>query len=113
MDKNKDIPQIGQMDWRISILTYAKSNDSKSNEETLSYSVDSTIWANVDFSGGDEKFIEGGEFSINPITVTVRYNATLLDKKNRVRIDSTDYDIESVQIIGRKEYLKLKCLNIE
>jgi len=107
---------IGDLNERVTIETYTITKHPDTNEEVTQWTQTATVWAKVEAANrlrDDEKAILTRESAIMAYIVTVRYNADLLDRKNRITIDGTAYDIEGTVKIGRKSYLKLYVTYIE
>lgn len=101
---------VGEMDNRVGILTKTTvTTDYGSESET--WSVNKTVWAKVTWMDASEKFTADQEQVFDRIVVMMRYRS-IDPEANRLRVESLDYDIESVVPIDRKMYLKITAKRI-
>lgn len=112
---NHDI-NIGQLSDRIDLLSYSVTRHPTTNEEIIAWSTAATVWAKVeqpDITNYSETAILTRETATIKQVVTIRYNPMMIDQKNRVSIDGMSYDVEGVNVVGRKEYMKLFCVDLK
>ncbi len=69
--------------------------------ETFPGSADSTIWADIDWGGGDEKQQAGRTDASRTCMLTTRYNSTL-DEKSRLKFGSRWFKITRLEIVGER-----------
>lgn len=102
-DKNE---RIGKLSEVITIQSATSEKDAAGGETTIWADL-KTIWANVDYSqtGSDEKEESKRLTAFTTVTFTIRYDAELLDKKNRINYQSNLYDITAITELGRNQYL--------
>lgn len=106
---------IGQMNRRVSVLSYSVTKHADTKEEILVYTTVANVWAKVeqpDRTNFSESTILTRETAEVRQVVTIRYMALLNDQKNRLGIDGVTYDIEGVNVIGNKQYMKLFCIDL-
>ena len=98
---------IGQLDRRIQIGSYTTAKN-LSGEDIQTWTYATAIWANVQPVGGGES-TEGDQNVGESVNIfTIRYR-TGVEQKNRIKYNSKDYDILSVDEIERKKYLQIKA----
>lgn len=102
---------IGQLNRKVAIQQYEVETDSTGEKiETL---VDyKNVWAELKDVSGSE-YEEGKIVALNVRKYTIRYNQTILQKGVEMFVYDKDevslYNINSVEVIGFKNYLTLKC----
>jgi len=101
--------RIGLLRRRITIKSYAPTQDVYGGE-VVTWSDLKTVWANVDYSNrtSDEKDESSRITAFTDIVFTIRYDATILDKKLRVSYRSKLYDIKSITEEGMEQFLILR-----
>jgi len=107
---NKDRIYIGQLDQRISITESVRTT-STTGEKTVVDTEVATAWAKIEDVSGTED-VEGKVLALNVRKYIIRYNPTVAAKQiNALTINDAGnlYNIYSTAIIGRKEFMVLKC----
>jgi SPP1 family predicted phage head-tail adaptor len=97
-------------DKRIIIQRPAVVVSPDSGDETIVYNDLITVWAaEEDLLQGSEKETEGQILATQKINFIIRWRLGM-DKTDRIFYDNDTYDIELIQKIGRRKYLKLGCV---
>lgn len=101
-------PFIGQLDRKISIIKLVKSQ-SDSGAATSTDEIVATPWSFMEEKGGDED-LDGKEMHRLERTYTIRYRSEIKNsgKDYQLDDDGTRYQINHIEEIGRKRFLKLK-----
>ena len=101
---------IGQLNHRITINQVKVNKSETTGEKTNVEELYKQVWSKIDdVSGGEE--IEGKVRSLNVRKYTVAYRKEILLNGETMLVVDVDgtYNVHSVQQIGFKEYLVLKC----
>ena len=98
---------IGEMDRRIQLGTYTTAKN-LSGEDVRTWSWSSAIWANVKTDGGQE-VTQAAQLVGESVAVFVIRYRTGYDQSKRLKYNSKEYDILSIDEIERKEYLSIKA----
>lgn len=101
---------IGQLDVRISIMENIRVTSS-TGEKTVTPQEVNKAWAKVEDVAGSEE-TDGKIIALNVRRYTIRYDPTVAAKKitDLYIVDgSNSFNIHSTSIIGRKDFLQLKC----
>lgn len=97
---------VGQLDRRIKLRTPLNTDTEYGHKKVTGFS-DIDVWAKVEYLSGKEKGFDGVMSENEGISFTVRYrNVTY---RMRIQYDGKDYDIERIEEIGRKRFLKIYC----
>jgi SPP1 family predicted phage head-tail adaptor len=97
-------------DKRIIIQRPAVVVSPDSGDETIVYNDLITVWAaEEDLLQGSEKETEGQILATQKINFIIRWRLGM-DKTDRIFYDNDTYDIELIQKLGRRKYLKLGCV---
>lgn len=97
-------------DKRIIIQRPAVVVSPDSGDETIVYNDLITVWAaEEDLLQGREKETEGQILATQKINFIIRWRLGM-EKTDRIFYDNDSYDIELIQKIGRRKYLKLGCV---
>jgi SPP1 family predicted phage head-tail adaptor len=97
-------------DKRIIIQRPAVVVSPDSGDETIVYNDLITVWAaEEDLLQGSEKETEGQILATQKINFIIRWRLGM-EKTDRIFYDNDTYDIELIQKIGRRKYLKLGCV---
>lgn len=98
--------RIGKLSEVITMQAATSEKDAAGGESIIWTDL-KTIWANVDYSqtGSDEKEESKRLTAFTMVTFTIRYDAELWDKKNRINYKSNLYDLKSITELGRQQYL--------
>lgn len=100
------MPRTGEMDERITLQTKTTIKDA-SGDRTHTWANTWTDWAKVVQKTGNEKFEATRLTDTADIEVWIRYRGTISKENNRFVYNSNQYDIFSVQEIGRKRWEKI------
>jgi len=110
---------VGEMDKRVKLLSQTSTKNTLTNEEILVFAEVGTVWAKVERAGrfstkvtDQEKFILSKEVAVIQYVVTIRYNEAMENFKNRIEYNGTQYDVEGVAEIGRKDQMQLLVVDI-
>lgn len=101
---------IGQLDVRISIIEEDHTT-SGTGEKTITESNLANAWAKVDDISGSEA-LDGKVIALNVRKYTIRYNPVIAAKQINTLLvdhDGEKYNIHSTALIGRKEFMVLRC----
>jgi SPP1 family predicted phage head-tail adaptor len=97
-------------DKRIIIQRPAVVVSPDSGDETIVYNDLITVWAaEEDLLQGSEKETEGQILATQKINFIIRWRLGM-EKTDRISYDNDTYDIELIQKLGRRKYLKLGCV---
>jgi SPP1 family predicted phage head-tail adaptor len=97
-------------DKRIIIQRPAVVVSPDSGDETIVYNDLITVWAaEEDLLQGSEKETEGQILATQKINFIIRWRLGM-EKTDRIFYDNDTYDIELIQKLGRRKYLKLGCV---
>lgn len=100
----------GQLDQRISIVERVRSTSTTGSKNFTTSEV-SAAWAKVEDVAGNEE-LDGKVIALNVRRYIIRYNPAVEEKQiNDLYIvhSGATYNIHSVDYVGRKEYVVLKC----
>jgi len=67
-----------------------------------------SVWADIFYKSGGEKFEAGKNTATNIVIFTIRYK-TWPNEITRVKYGSKTYDVTHINEYGRKHYLQLTC----
>ena len=100
--------QIGELDRRIKFENYTSAQNTY-GEEKETWSTYLTVWAKVDFNGGQAKDEFDRLTAISKVVFFVRnIGLSSLSEKTRILYDSKYYYIEAInEIEGRESFLEL------
>ncbi|MFD1292636.1 head-tail adaptor protein [Lutibacter holmesii] len=103
-------PQIGTLNQPVilnKITTVVSETGQKSKSEVQFIN---PLWAYLDDVSGNES-VDGKVIALNVRKYTVRYNEEILTEGDKMVIVDADgsYNIHSIEQLGRKTYLVLKC----
>lgn len=102
-------PYIGSLDRKIKILQVVKERDSTGGEKSVTKVFCEPWTAIVDDSGGEQ--IDMAVMETSSRTYVIRWRREI--EKNGFEMlledDGVQYKIVHVAIIGRKQYLQLRC----
>lgn len=101
-------PYIGQLDRVISIIKLVKSQ-SDSGSAISADEIVATPWAYMEEKNGDED-LEGKVMHRSERTYTIRYRSEIKAGAKDFELDDngTRYQINHIEEIGRKRFLRLK-----
>ena len=97
--------KIGNLDKRVSILTRSNSVDAW-NHSVVSFVNRATVWAEVQYKRGTEKNVGQQRVNVDQVHFVMRWHRDVTPL-NRLSYDGEQYDIHSVEILGRKEGLRV------
>jgi SPP1 family predicted phage head-tail adaptor len=101
---------IGRLDRRVSLYRPVVSIDDYGGE-ALTWEKVAEMWAGVSYTdtGSDERALAAQETAVQRLIFTVRYAATCgrVGEKMKIEYEGQDYDILTVQEIGRRQFLKI------
>lgn len=97
--------KIGNLDKRVSILVRANTVDAW-NHSVVTYTNRFTVWAEVQYKRGTEKNVGQQRVNVDQVHFVARYHRDFAPL-NRVLYDGDQYDIHSVEVIGRKEGVRV------
>jgi SPP1 family predicted phage head-tail adaptor len=99
----KDI-KIGDLDERIEIQTASLAANAQS-EQIPTWSTSATVWAKVEYpnASNDENYTEALLTAYRRVQFTVRDEVTVTET-NRIVYESENYDILTVQKMGRQGF---------
>lgn len=103
--------RAGQLDRRIRLLRPAGAANSF-GENIPSFVDDATVYARLVPipNSGNEKFVSADQHSaVQRVVFEIRYRPGV-GPKWRVVYDGSEYDVEDVSELGRREGLRLTCL---
>jgi SPP1 family predicted phage head-tail adaptor len=108
MSRINNIVDIGAMDERIELHDVSESVDSY-GAPLQTYSKDRDVWAQVLWTQRETEEEENAmrELPQNMVDFVIRY-ASDVDETWRIVYDGRNYDIESIEIMGRRQFLKLR-----
>jgi SPP1 family predicted phage head-tail adaptor len=86
--------RAGEMDKRINIQYPAKSKNSF-NEDIVTYTTLSTIWASVEPVTGNERFLQQEKISETTVRFRIRYRSDITTDK-QILYKNKKYDILSI-----------------
>lgn len=100
--------QIGELDRRVTIENYSASTNTY-GEQIESWSTYRTVWAKIDFNGGNVKDEFEKLTGIAKVVFFVRnLDIANLTTKSRINYDSKTYYVQAVnEIEGREKFLEL------
>ena len=101
--------KIGMLDERVTLRSYvATLNDY--GEQTLAWSDLATVWARVEYpaTGSNENVAAAQPTAFQTLFFTVRYRSDV-EAKMRLTYGSDELDIIAVEVIGRKQHLKIEA----
>ena len=101
----------GNLDRYITIESYTEAQSS-SGYPVRTYSTYSQVWAERLPSSGDESVIDNQITAKQGVDWMIRYDSGV-NEKMRISYGSEYYNIESVEEIGRRYYLKLKTYRVD
>lgn len=105
---------IGKLDRRITIIDYTTTTNAF-GEKVQSWTTTKTVWAQVKFTSGGERFEAKKVTEVNNLVFTIRYDAVITSKAH-VIYNGKVYGIESVfenQSAFRRTYTDLITRSIE
>lgn len=102
------MPQIGELDERITLQTKTEVTDA-SGDRTHTWADTWTDWAKVVDLLGTERFEAARLTEIADIEVWIRYRGNISVDNNRFVYLSNTYDIVSVQTVGRIRWERIKA----
>lgn len=96
---------VGKLDRKIAlkVITYTTGTAGHAVPSTTTIS---NVWANVEWSSGDEKERAGRQEMQTKVIFTIRHFPALTNKYFIV-YESDTYDIENIQEVGRRQYTKI------
>jgi len=97
---------IGELDKRIEIYSSSSTTDSW-NHVNLTRNLKGRYWAKVIYKSGAEKQSADQRVGVDKIEFIIRYQSDLSTKAASVKYGTDFHDIHSIEIIGRKEGLRL------
>lgn len=96
---------VGELDRRITIKVNTPGiDDTGGSKDSTS---DLTVWAKVEYKSGAERDTDGVIFSNANVNFIIRYRS--VDLNDWVEYDGKRYDIERIEELGRRQWLKLFC----
>lgn len=98
---------IGEMDRRIQLGSYTTAKN-LSGEDVKTWTWGSAIWAKVKTDGGNETTQANQNVGELVATFIIRYR-TGYEQSKRLKYNSKEYDIISIDEIERKKYLVIKA----
>ena len=100
--------QIGELDRRVTIENYSASTNTY-GEQIESWSTYRTVWAKIDFNGGNVTDEFEKLTGIAKVVFFVRnLDIANLTTKSRINYDSKTYYVQAVnEIEGREKFLEL------
>lgn len=106
-------PYIGQMDRKITVQEFTKSQNA-SGEEVRSWANVASPWAFMEDVSGSED-VEGKVVHIVSRRYTIRYNSEIAATGNDMRVvDGSDtFNVYYVKHQGRKQHLQLLVTDYE
>lgn len=97
---------IGELDKRVVIKSKVTTTD-QWNTELISTTVEGHAWAKVIYKGGGEKQSADQRVAINRVEFIMRFRTDVNARDTLIQYGAQDYDVHSVEIIGRDEGLKV------
>lgn len=99
--------QIGELDRRVTIENYSASTNTY-GEQIESWSTYRTVWAKIDFNGGNVKDEFEKLTGIAKVVFVRNLDIANLTTKSRINYDSKTYYVQAVnEIEGREKFLEL------
>tara|TARA_B110000914_G_C15497186_1_gene463892 strand:+ start:1051 stop:1374 length:324 start_codon:yes stop_codon:yes gene_type:complete len=96
---------IGELDKRIALYSGAATTDSW-NHVNHTRVLKGTFWAKVIYKSGTEKQSADQRVGVDKVEFIIRH-LDGMDKVSSVQYAADYYDIHSIEVIGRKEGLRL------
>lgn len=96
---------IGRLDQRIEHHVRREATDDW-NHDTVLWMLNDTVWATVTFRGGTERQVADQRVNIDRVVFTIRFRDDVT-VNDRIKWEGSYHDIHSVEIIGRREGLRL------
>lgn len=97
---------VGQLDRRIKIRTPLNTDTEYGHKKVTGWS-DIDVWAKIDYLPGNEKGMNAILSENESISFTVRFRT--VTHRMRIQYGGKEYDIERIEEIDRKRYLKIIC----
>lgn len=95
----------GELDRRITLQAASGSQDAYGEGNATWYDL-AELWAKVEWKTGTEGMDAGQVAQSQMVDFTIRYRAVA--PENRIKFEDKYYDIEGMEQIGRKRFLKLR-----
>lgn len=97
--------KIGNLDKRVSLLVRNNVTDAW-NHSVVSYTNRATLWAEVQYKRGTEEQAGQQRVGVDHVHFIMRYRSDVTTV-NPLEYDGDKYNVHSVEIIGRKEGLRV------
>ncbi|HVJ71300.1 MAG TPA: head-tail adaptor protein, partial [Sphingomicrobium sp.] len=97
----------GKFDRLVTFMvpTVAETNDW--NENVPGDPIETPVWAMIKSAPGTERFANAENAAVSLIRIFVRWRADLVNYTGHVKHDNRQYDVKSIQEIGRRELLEI------
>ncbi|MDA9755378.1 phage head closure protein [Flavobacteriales bacterium] len=96
---------IGRLDQRVEHHIPRVATD-EWNHTPPAWQLNDTVWATVTFRGGTERQVADQRVNIDRVVFTIRFRDDVT-VNDRIKWEGSYHDIHSVEIIGRREGLRL------
>ncbi len=99
-------PHIGSLNQQITIQSLVTAKSASSGAITKTWTTFWTGNAAINFGSGSETEKSDTTIVVQNMAFTIRYKAGIIETM-RIVFDGQNYNIQSIQLIGRKRYIKL------
>ena len=101
---------IGELNERVVLNEIVTTKSPTTNEKLKTEVAFKTVWGKIDDVSGNES-IDGRVIALNVRKYTIRYSEEIYLKSATLLIEAIDgtYNVNSVELLGRKQFLILKC----
>lgn len=96
--------KIGNLDKRVSVLVRNNVTDAW-NHSVVTYTNRATVWAEVQYKRGTEKQVGQQRVGVDQVHFVMRWRSDVTTTA-RLEYDGIEYDIHSVEVLGRKEAVR-------
>lgn len=104
--------RAGKLRGQIQILDYSESKNATYGNPDVTYTARDAIWARVEPLKGQEFLAARAEQERLTVRFVIRYDSTVI-MQDRVRWDSTDYDIiQLINVDGRNRELRIMAQEV-
>lgn len=101
--------RAGKLDRRITLQQASEASRDAMNAPVYTWSTFATVWAQLIFNRGDERFAAHEVAGASVVTFKIRYRSGVTDKL-RISYDGKIYDIRDVRELGRQDGLELDAV---
>ena len=103
-------PKIGQLNHPVILKKITMVTTSTGEETKTEVEFKNPLWSQLDDVSGNESE-DGKVISLNVRKYIIRYNEEIATEGEKMIVTDYDgdYNIHSIALIGRKNYLMLKC----